>query len=232
MPFDKIIRELYRDEIRRMDPDGRYVAIDLENERVEYCPAIEVGRRLSFGDEELCRAFLVAWLCTECGYLPEHICLEKGYTIGRPGGTSAWGDILVRTVEEGYRPYMLIEVKTPSEYDENDDETIKGQLFDVALHEPGVSVLANSTVVQVDGELKPRSLVIDYARYPEFEEWKEKGRPKTADIPKHFGRPVPEPLTKGGKRDLRRDVSFDEYKRVWKRIHNLLWGGHREANVK
>ena len=96
--------------------------VDLDAKRIEYDTSIEKDRQISFSTEELCRAFLVAWLCEKGGYTPEHLYLEKRYSIGRPGGTSAFGDILIRKTENGYHPYLLIEVKSPEEYDEDDDE--------------------------------------------------------------------------------------------------------------
>lgn len=230
MPLSKSAKKAYRNAIVELDPNNQYVEVDLENERVRYNPEIETDRRPKFEDEELCRAYLVALLCKKLGYAPKHLYLEKEYTIGRPGGTSAYGDILVRTTEDGYRPFLLIEVKAPEDYDEEDDQSIKGQLFDIAPLESGVSALSYSTVIQTAEGVEVRSLVVDYTRYPQFEAWISEGRPVSGELPAHFGRPVPEPLIKGGERDLRKNVSIDEYKRVWRRLHNLLWGGHREAN--
>lgn len=223
-------RDFYTKKIRELDPKEEFVAIDLDHEEIKYHSDIEYGRSPKFEDEEFCRAYLVAWLCTKAGYLPENLYLERQYTIGRPGGTSAWGDILVRRDSDIPQPYMVIEVKTPSDYDEDKEETIKGQLFDVALQEPGVSVLAYASVARAGDHLDIQCMVIDYARYASFEAWIDHGRPKASTLPVQFGRPVTEPLKKGGDHDLRTDASVEEFDRIWRRLHDLLWGGHLDDN--
>ena len=69
-----------------LDPEGRFVSLDVEGGTVRYAlEIIQHSEVFSFiGEEEPCRAYLVAWLCTEGGYLPANIELEKAYSIGRP----------------------------------------------------------------------------------------------------------------------------------------------------
>lgn len=224
-----IDRQFYADRIEDQDKNN-LVTIDLENEIIEYHSDIEIGRAPGYGDEEFCRAYLIAWVGSEGGYSPRDLYLEKRYTMGHPGGASAWGDVLVRRSNDVSTPYMLLEVKSPKDYDEDDENSIGGQLFDIAPQEAGVSVLAYATVIQSTDGLITRCIVIDYSRYPNLEAWKEAGKPVARDLPPHFGKPVPAPLRMGGERDLRTDVSVDEFDSIWRRLHNLLWGGHLDDN--
>ncbi len=225
-------QDIYINAIKQLDPNGNIVRIDQEKKKFIYHKDIKIDRNIRYTNEEFCRAYIVAWLCTKGGYSPHNIYLEKGYTIGRKEGKSiAWGDILIRQREDNeYIPYMVIEVKAPSDYDENDDDTIEGQLFKIAHQEPGATVLSLATVIEKQNKCSIKCITIDYARYPTFDAWKKANRPVTTEIPKHFGKPVPEPLIKGGKRDLRKVESLDELDKIWSRLHNLLWGGYLEDN--
>lgn len=229
-------KEAYKSAIKELDSDGDIVDINRISEVSSissiYSDEIEIGRDYPIEDEEFCRAYIVAWLCTEGGYSPSTLHLEKEYTIGRPGGTSAWGDILVRRQEDdSFNPYLLIEVKTPTEYDEEDMETIEGQLYDLGTQEAGLSTLSLATVTETAGNFSIRCITVDYARYPTMETWEEDGRPKASSLPKHYAKPVPEPLVKDGERDLREAVSLDELDTIWSHLHDLLWGGHLDDNV-
>jgi len=224
---------VYKRGVDDLDPDNEVVEIDIDEERVVYSDEIRMDRGVSFNYEELCRAYLVAWLCTEGGYTTTNLYLEKKYSIGRPEGSSAYADILVQREDGengGETPFMLIEVKNPTEYDESDDGPIEGQLFNISYQAPSISVLTLATVEVTDDDPSINCLTIDNTRFPGFNEWEEEGRPLTREIPKHFNRAVPEPLVKNGDRDLRTDISLEELDTIWSRLHDLLWGGHLDDN--
>src|SRR5271169_281716 len=98
--------------INKLDPESKYVRLSLENNSVEYSREFEFGEEINefIGEEEVCRAYIVCWLSTVGGYLPNCIALERRYSIGRPK-TGAELDILVRRVDG--TAYSLIEVKAP-----------------------------------------------------------------------------------------------------------------------
>src|ERR1700730_7211844 len=118
-------------KIAKLDPEGRYVRLNLVTHSVEYSREFEFGEEISdfTGEEEICRAFIVCWLCTIGGYLPNCIALERRYSIGRPK-TGAELDILLRRVDG--LAYALIEVKAPLDYTVDQDSFIKRQLFNIA----------------------------------------------------------------------------------------------------
>ena len=148
-------------EIERLDPEGRYVQLDADSHAVRYSTDIIQHREIHSyeGEEEPARAFLVAWLCTEGGYLPANIELEKEYSIGRPkvGGRL---DILLK--HPTGTPYALIEVKGPEEFESEQDKYIEGQLFNIAPLELGCSVLCFTTVESFDDTVIPRAKTIAY----------------------------------------------------------------------
>lgn len=229
----KLDYSAYKEEIEKLDPDSEIVKVDVEKNRIVYSDDIETGRSIKYESEEFCRAYLVAWLCSEGGYRPENLYLEKQYSIGRPNGSSAFVDILIRRIDEkdgSQTPFMLIEVKTPCEYDEDNDDTLRGQLFKISRQAPSTSVLSLATVDMLDKDSPIKCLTINNTRYPDFDKWDSEGRSLTRNIPKQFNRPVNEPLIKGGKQDLRTDIDLDELDKIWGRLHDLLWGGHLDDN--
>lgn len=143
--------------ISALDPEGRYVRLNSREKLVEYSPEIETGEQINSyeGEEEPCRAFIVAWLCTDGGYLPTNITLEKRYSIGRPK-IGAELDILIKHANGD--AYALIEVKSPIEYPIDQNKYIQGQLFNIAPHEQGASVLVYATVTCPRVTLPPTSI--------------------------------------------------------------------------
>jgi type I restriction enzyme M protein len=172
------------------------VSLDVESGTVRYAPEVIQHSEVSsfIGEEEPCRAFLVAWLCTEGGYLPVNIELEKGYSIGRPK-RGARLDILLKHPDG--TTYCLIEVKSPAEYAVDADRFIEGQLFNIAPLEPGRRVLAYATV-DVSGEPAPSALSIDFAEGDTFASWVTSGRPAAASLPISYGQAAHEHLVKEG----------------------------------
>jgi len=222
------LRELSK-EVEELDPDGRFVKLDIGKCTVQYSSEITLHENIRAfeGEEEPCRALVVAWLCTRGGYLPSNIELEKRYSIGRPKA-GAELDILVKHTDG--TPYALIEIKAPGEYDRNADKLIKGQLFDIAPHESGCSVLAYATVEQTASGIDVRSTTIAYTSGYSFEEWKD-SRPASARLPINYGEPIHEHFENGGKRDLRVDVGLPELDRLRKRLHDVLWRGSKPDNT-
>lgn len=222
----------YKRQIKTLDSGDEVVEIDIENSNIAYADKIGQDRPVNYDKEEFARAYIVAWLCSEGGYNARNIYLEKQYSIGRPNGSSAYADILIQRIEEnGERvPFMLIEVKNSEKYDEEKDDIIRGQIFNISYQIPSASVLSLATVEFSEDDSSINCITIDNTRYPDFEEWNSEGRPVTREIPEHFNRAIPDPLVKGGKRDLRADISLDELDRIWRRLHDLLWGGHLDDN--
>jgi type I restriction enzyme M protein len=213
-------------EIARLDPEQRYVALDVRTRSVEYSDEIRQHQTIVWtdGEEEAVRAYLVCWLCTEGGYLPINLELEKRYSIGRPK-TGAQLDILVNHPDGS--PYALIEAKSPETWGIEPDLYIEGQLFNIAPHEPGAAVLSFATV-EVAQAVAPKALTIAYAGQ-KFEDWVVR-RPSSGTLPTNYGEPVHEHYSSRGKRDLKRSASQAELDRLRKRLHDVLWRGSTPDN--
>ena len=224
-----MISSVIANAILELDPEGRFVSLDPGEMTVSYSSDITQHEALGpyVGDEEPCRAYLVAWLCSEGGYLPTSLELEKRYSIGRPK-VGAELDILLNHADG--TPYALIEVKAPDEYEEEQDKFIRGQLFDLAPHEPGSSVLSYATVTQSDSGVEIESITIEYAAGYTFDEWNEE-RPHSNNFPINYGEPIHEHFTKGGAKSLRADIEIAELEKVRKRLHDVLWRGSKPDNM-
>ena len=215
--------------VEALDPTHRYVELDVTRQVVSYSPEIIQYETIStyVGEEEPCRALIVAWLCAQGGYLPANIELEKRYSIGRPS-SDAELDILV-THPDG-TSFALIEVKAPGEYETTPDIFIRGQLFGIAPLEPGCAVLSYATAHLVGREAEIVSMTIDYAVGTTFDSWAE-GRAAAALLPVNYGQPEHTHYVKGSGRDLRRDVTHADVEALRKRLHRVLWRGSKPDNL-
>lgn len=215
--------------IEKLDPEGRYVVLDVAARIVRYSEEFQSTEVISeyVGEEEPARAYILCWLCVIGGYLPANIVLEKRYSIGRPK-TGAELDILVQRPDG--TTYALIEIKSPAEYDIDQDKYIKGQLFDLALHEPGVEVLSYATVSATGSDVYIHAKAIDYKVFGDFEAWRL-SRACGSAIPVTYGEPEHVHLVSGGPRDLRTGLTLPEMRRIQKRLHDVLWRGSTPDNT-
>lgn len=215
--------------IERLDPEGRYVVLDVANQSVRYSEEFRSTEVIGdyVGEEEPARAFILCWLCVEGGYLPANIVLEKRYSIGRPK-IGAELDILIERPDG--TPYGLVEVKASAEFEIEQDKFIQGQLFGIVPHEPGAEVLSYATV-QINGEdVAILTKAIDFRAFNTFAAWAS-SRACGTSIPRTYGEPEHVHLISGGERDLRTGLALTEMRRVQKRLHDVLWRGTTPDNV-
>jgi type I restriction enzyme M protein len=232
--------------IRKLDPDERFVRLDIAARQVRYCTEIvqhEAIRDYS-GDEEPVRAYIVAWLCTAGGYPANAIELERRYNFGRKGGI----ELDVRIAREG-KPdsaYALVEIKSPHDFGGETDSRIEGQLFAPAgSSEPECSLLSLATVsIGADGKIAIETVTIAYEPTLSYSRWVKAGRPHVDDFPVSYNAPTQQPYvpkpdgdppkTNGEPRKtgryLREDVDFAELERLRRQLHDRLWGGSRDDN--
>ena len=222
-------KRIFLKKIKQLDPKSNFVKIDLERNEVYYSDEIKQHRKIrELNKEEVVRAYLVTKLLTTLNYTPDCIELEKEHTMGRKGKkTSARIDVLVKNKNEEYSTFMIIEVKSPDEYDKEMDE-IKTQLFNVANQERGTQYLLYYTAyTSQNEEIQERIVSISFSRYDTYKDWEKEGKPNLMGIPKEYGiikKPV---FTKEGIPDLRRDVTKSELESIRRDLHNVLWGGGR-----
>jgi len=200
----------------------------VREKKVKYDKNIRSHREIKTisGDEEAVRSYLVAKLINELGYKKENIELEKEYDIGRPKVNKPRIDVIVRDDKDN--AFLYIEAKSPQDYEKNKDEVIEKQLFNLASQEQGqgkkVKYLVLYTVEIVEDKIKDKCILIDYEKFPSFEEWKDV-RNFTDELPERYGKAQKEPYVKGGKKDLDTSFTYEQLDGIRKNLHNVLWGG-------
>lgn len=200
---------------------------DFENKKVKYSEKIKGWKIDKFrGDEEIVRAYILAKLVNELGYNPENIELEKEYAIGRPKVNKPRIDIIVRDDKDN--AFLYIELKSPQDYEKDKDEVIEKQLFNLASQEQGqgkkVKYLCLFSIEIINDEIKDKTILIDYEKFPSFDEWKDI-RDFADELPERYGIAQKEPFVKGGKKDLEISFSHEQLNVLRKNLHNILWGG-------
>jgi len=200
----------------------------MQDKKVKYDKSIKSHREIKTisGDEEVVRSYLVTKLINELGYKKENIELEKQYDIGRPKVNKPRIDIIVR--DNKNNAFLYIELKSPQDYEKDKDEVIEKQLFNLASQEKGqgkkVKYLVLYTVEVIEDKIKDKCILIDYEKFPSFEEWKDV-RNFTDELPERYGKAQKEPYIKNGKKDLDTSFTYEQLDGIRKNLHNVLWGG-------
>lgn len=199
------------------DPDIKYNDIIVQHRTIN---------KIS-GDEEVVRAYLLSKLTNELGYKLENIELEKEYDIGRPKVNKPRIDVIVRDKENN--AFLYVELKSPDEYEKNQDEIIEKQLFNLASQEKGQGKNVKYLVLyacDIDdyNEIVDKCMIIDYEKYNNFEKWKEE-RVYSEELPVDYGKVQKEPYVKGGKKDLLNTYDHKTLDSIRDNLHNVLWGG-------
>lgn len=203
-------------------------SIDLDNDKVKYSSKIVSPRNLEVlpGGEEVVRSIVLTKLVNEYGYQPERIELEKTYEIGRPKVINPRIDLIVR--DENDDAFLYIELKSPDQFENSQDEIIEKQLFNLAGSElalgHSIKYLVLLTCDLTGTDFSNKAIVIDYNKYKSFEQWKD-DRFYADEIPARYGRAVKTPYVKGGEKDLNKNYSSATFQSIQKNLHNVLWGG-------
>jgi type I restriction enzyme M protein len=229
-PLSQTALERIQRAIIDLDPSGEFVALDVATRQVHYGADIvqhEVIRDY-VGDEEPVRAYFVAWLCTAGGYPANAVELERRYSFGR--GSHVELDIRIGRDGDPGTAYALVEMKAPSDWLDEQDPRIEGQLFAPAGQEPDCSLLSLATVEVGDGEVAIKTVTIAYEPTLTYARWVGAGRRHVDDFPVGYDIPAQEPYAPGTGRDLRHDVDFAELDRLRRQLHDRLWGGSRDDN--
>lgn len=203
-------------------------SIDLESAEVRYSKIIKSPRNLEKlpGEEEVVRSIFLTKLANEYGYPLERIELETTYEVGRPKVINPRIDVIVRDKDDN--AFMFIELKAPDKFEEEQDEIIEKQLFNLAGSElvkgHNIKYLVLLTCDLQEESLKDRAIVIDFEVYNSFSQWKE-NRYYADEIPVRYGRAVKRPYVKGSDKDLEKNYSGFTFQSIQKNLHNVLWGG-------
>ena len=161
-------RELIKNYIKNQ-PTKVVSLLDLNDNKISY-EAIKQGRVIEeiTGDEEMSRAFLITRLVNELGYSPERIEIEHEYTAGRPHTNTSRIDLVVRDARGD--AFMFVEIKSPDQYNIEQDKTIEEQLYKVSFMENAeghkVKYLVLYTTAEVGNKVLDDCVIIDTDEYP------------------------------------------------------------------
>lgn len=149
-------------------------SIDVGKKKIKYNTLIKSHRNIKeiTGDEELVRAIVLTKLVNEYGYPIDRIELEKTYEIGRPKVITPRIDIIVKDIDGN--AFLYIELKSPDEFEKDQDEIIEKQLFNLAGAELGLGKRVKYLVLMTcdlnDESFGNKLIVIDYDKYHSFDE--------------------------------------------------------------
>lgn len=203
--------------------------INIAEKKIKYSGSIIQNRKIEIigGEEELVRAIVTTKLVNEYKYELKDIEFERTYEIGRPKVNTPRIDLIVKDASGD--PFLYIELKSPEEYENNQDEIIEKQLFNLAAQEKGSGrkikylVLMSCDLETPNFPLK--SIVIDYQKVASFSSWKEE-RNYVNDIPIKYGIATNTPYGKGAAgRKLETNYSKEAIASLRTNLHNVLWGG-------
>ena len=229
-------KEKIIDFIQKIDPNHEIIS-HIDNDKIEYNHNfIKRHRNLTKPiNEEYVRAYLTVKLIKNYGYDKTfNIELEKEYGAGKNPRNKPRVDIIVRDFRktENKNAFMMIEVKTPEEY-EHDKKYIKGQLFDTALLEQGNGPISYLTYYTIDADdLADQSMIINYKKYNSFELWEQSGFLTVDAIPRNYGIAIKKTYVNKEDIDLRDEeknldtkVKKDTFNYIRQDLHNVLYSG-------
>lgn len=206
--------------------------INIGKATVQYSEKIKQNRVLKSltGDEEIVRAFLIDRLVNQLDYKPDHIEIEKEYSVkAGHGKLSPRIDIIVK--DEKGNPFFFIEAKAPDKF-EKDKSEIEGQLFSLAQAEEKdyktkVKYLVYYTSDLQDEGILDKAIIIDFEKYRNYTDWENDGFISIGtELTAGYGEPKKQPLIKGHeKHDLRTKINREEIEGLGRNLHNVLWGG-------
>lgn len=203
--------------------------IDLDKNTIKYSSKLSSHWDISEirGEEEVVRLILMTKLLNEYGYKIDRLEIEEEYKAGRPKVIKPRVDLLVKDSDGDV--FMFVELKAPDKFEENQDQVIEDQLFNLAAlassdkgYKIKYLVLATCDLGRVDFPVE--AIVIDYKQYTTFNSWKQE-RNYANEIPSNYGLAMKEPFVKGGVKDLDKEYTKEQIDSVRRNLHNVLWGG-------
>lgn len=204
-------------------------SIDLNSKKIKYNSKLKLHRDVKEinGEEEIVRAVLMTKLANEFGYKVERLEIEEEYKAGRPKLIKPRVDLLVK--DGNGDVFMFIELKAPDKFEEDQDQVIEDQLFNLAALASGekeykISYLVLATCDLEREDFPIEAKVIDYNQYKFFNSWKNE-RNFANEIPANYGLPIKEPYIKGGTKDLDKEYTKAQIDSIRINLHNVLWGG-------
>lgn len=229
-PIIRMSTSLHNNHISQYINSRPIKAVEVFNEfekKIQYSSQITSDRKIDeiTGDEELVRAIILTKLVNDYGYSLGNIHLEKTYEMGRPKVNTPRIDVIVK--DKDGNAFMFIELKSPDKFEEDQDNIIEKQLFNLAGAEIAQGHKVKYLVLltcSLDDKATNKAIVIDHDKFNSFEQWKE-SREAVDEIPVNYGRATKTPYKKGSAKDLEKNYPAFVIDSVRSNLHNVLWGG-------
>lgn len=223
-------RRWFSDVLNQMGDDT--VTYDIANNVVTYHSAIrsDESRTRTAGAEELVHAVIVALLASkEFKYKKTLIGHEIRLAHGSKGSKADEVDIVIW--DEDKLPFAIMEIKSPTEFDREQDDAIRYQLFGTAPLIGTPKLLVYATVNPNGAVPKIRAVCIDYTEYKDFDTWLAAGKPHSTSIPVAYQDLTFTPYTNDGKRDLNLTSTASDFRTIATAFHNEFFGEHPDNTL-
>ncbi len=227
MPISDKEREWYYKQIKRFDPDGTFVQVDLGKNIIGYTSRLrsDESNQRDATPEEWVHALSMVMLINEpYNYPLSSLYHEKHYAHGRKGTLGDEADLVI--FDDENLPYALWEFKSSSEYESDQESDIKHQLFGTAPLVGAPKLLVHATIHPNTSAPYITLVCIDYTKYKSYDSWVEAGRPYSKVFPQEYQEIGYEPFVNGGKIDLRMDCTQADFRAVASTFHNEFFGEH------
>ncbi len=219
----------YVEQILKASSNKVVENVDFDKKTIKYSSNLKQHQVISKikGEEEVVRAVLMSKLVNEFGYKINNLEIEEFYKAGRPKTMKPRVDLTVKDSQGDV--FLFIEIKSPKEFETNQDQVIEDQLFNlaaIAVAEKNYRIEYLALVTcDLESENCPiEAKVIDYNHYKSFTTWKNE-RNYANEIPSNYGQAMKEPYIKGGKKDLEKNYTKEQIDGIRLNLHNVLWGG-------
>lgn len=208
----------------QQDTTNNVVEIVLGEGEIKYSSEIKKHESsFKITDEEYVRAFLIHRLVNELDYKPRFLEMEKRFTTGRESLNKGENDVLLFDAKGN--THFFIEAKAPDKWD-IDQKHIEGQLFNLAKLQTKVKYLVWYTIEEKDNTVSDKALIIDFEKYPDYNDWDSAGRPVIdGTLVAGYGSPKLMPYIKAGLKDLKTQITANQITTITEKLHNYLWGG-------
>ena len=211
---------------------GDTISCDRVTNTVTYHPEIESNenRTRNAGAEELAHAVIVALLASEkYKYNRGSLGHEIHYAHGSRGSNADEVDILIR--DEDQLPFAMMEVKSASKYESDQDDAIRHQLFGTAPLVGTPKLLVYATVMPGGPTPEIQAVCIDYTVYKDFDAWDAAGQPHSTEVPVAYQDLSFTPYRNAGDPDLNLTSTSADFRTIATAFHNEFFGEHPDNTL-
>ena len=231
MPLSQNERDWYIIQIRKLDPNHSIVRVDEDNNIISYTSNLDSDEttQRTATPEEYVHALAICLLNFHYQYPIELMSHEKHYEHGRKGTNSDEVDLLINDADK--LPFAMWEFKSAGEYQTDQDDDIKRQLFGTAPLVGIPKLLVHATIKPGSEQPKISLICVEYSKHKTYDHWVAAGKPHLTMFPVDYREPNYEPFVKGGKRDLRHDCNQADFRAVATILHNEFFSEHPDNTL-